>query len=341
MRHPSDYLARYTWGVNMREYLPSGQFVLVAGAIALSAALIVFVSWERRTEDGPSTLAVATASLPDTDGDGVKDWEELIRGTDIENPDSDGDGTRDRDEIALGRDPLKPGPDDKMAPVIEGPPDFSLVIDKDTDNLTKTLSQNLFASYIGTYAKDLQADPYTQERVALDVLSKVKVNLRGTVYTPENLVTVSDKSDNYRTFGNEVMRTIGRHRDASFADAAVALAQVVDYGKTEDVEGILAVGGSYRALAEDLADVPLPESLSSSYAAALTALSHTAGAFEDLAAIFDDPVRALAGLQTYQSYLAETTRLFTLIAKELDNKGILFKESEAGFAWKKLRELAP
>ena len=44
----------------------------------------------------------------DSDGDGLKDWEEQIYGTDPHNSDTDGDGTKDGDEITQGRDPLKP-----------------------------------------------------------------------------------------------------------------------------------------------------------------------------------------------------------------------------------------
>lgn len=53
----------------------------------------------------------------DSDGDGLKDWEEAIFQTDPHKADTDGDGTPDGREIADGRNPLQPGPDDKL----EGP----------------------------------------------------------------------------------------------------------------------------------------------------------------------------------------------------------------------------
>lgn len=48
----------------------------------------------------------------DTDGDGIKDWEEVIIGTDPKNPDTDGDGTPDGKEIQQNRIPIKAGPSD-------------------------------------------------------------------------------------------------------------------------------------------------------------------------------------------------------------------------------------
>lgn len=51
-------------------------------------------------------------SAVDTDEDGLKDWEEVIYGTDPYNPDTDGDEISDGDEIAQGSNPLDPDSQD-------------------------------------------------------------------------------------------------------------------------------------------------------------------------------------------------------------------------------------
>lgn len=51
---------------------------------------------------------------PDTDGDGLNDYEEPYWGTDFKNPDSDGDGFQDGEEILSGHDPAKRGPNDSL-----------------------------------------------------------------------------------------------------------------------------------------------------------------------------------------------------------------------------------
>lgn len=84
-------------------------------------------------------------SAKDTDGDGLKDWEEPLYKTNPENPDTDGDGTLDGEEIAKGRDPLKPGPDDAIqntAPLI---PRSAL---EDESNLTKEFGRIFFENYL-------------------------------------------------------------------------------------------------------------------------------------------------------------------------------------------------
>ncbi|MDP3772090.1 MAG: hypothetical protein Q8Q94_01785 [bacterium] len=65
--------------------------------------------------DSAAHTALTVKLQKDSDGDGLKDWEEVIFHTDPKNSDTDGDGTPDGEEIKQGRDPLKPGPDDRLA----------------------------------------------------------------------------------------------------------------------------------------------------------------------------------------------------------------------------------
>ncbi len=86
----------------------------------------------------------------DSDGDGLKDWEEIIYGTDPHNPDTDGDGTPDGEEIKQGRDPLKKGPNDK----IQKPSTVSASVSGDTQlsdlsqNLTSKFNQDIIQNYV-------------------------------------------------------------------------------------------------------------------------------------------------------------------------------------------------
>jgi hypothetical protein len=169
----------------------------------------------------------------------------------------------------------------------------------------------------------------------------VKISVRGQVHTEEELVVVAERAENYRTFGNEVIRAIQRHDSASHGYTFKALADLVDYENPADLAALDRVEDEYRALITDLLLVPVPAPVAPLYLESINWLERTAGTFADMGTLFTDPVRMLAGVRAYQLYLEETTRLFTLIAGELDKKGILFKESEAGFAWKKMREIVP
>lgn len=87
-------------------------------AVSLVGFLLIlagsgFFYFERST---PGSVAIGKAGtqetpdlLKDPDGDGLKNWEETIWGTDPNNPDSDGDGVRDGDEVSIESDPTVHG----------------------------------------------------------------------------------------------------------------------------------------------------------------------------------------------------------------------------------------
>lgn len=49
----------------------------------------------------PENVPVINNGVLDTDGDGISDQDEVVRGMDIENPDSDSDGLFDREEVMV------------------------------------------------------------------------------------------------------------------------------------------------------------------------------------------------------------------------------------------------
>jgi len=65
-----------------------------------------------QTESASVVSAIAspptteTTQTPDSDTDGLKDWEEALWKTDPYSPDTDGDGVSDGDEIKAGHNPL-------------------------------------------------------------------------------------------------------------------------------------------------------------------------------------------------------------------------------------------
>ena len=75
--------------------------LLMAGVVALISIIQLLGISEVLAQSQTITVVV-----PDTDGDGLTDDQEVAIGTDPQNPDTDGDGTNDGDEVAAGRNPL-------------------------------------------------------------------------------------------------------------------------------------------------------------------------------------------------------------------------------------------
>ena len=85
-------------------------------SIGASIAVLVLIFLYSKTSKNPlanNEIEVAERQLePDSDGDGLYDWQEELWNTDKNNPDTDGDGTPDGQEVRLNRDPNLAGPND-------------------------------------------------------------------------------------------------------------------------------------------------------------------------------------------------------------------------------------
>jgi hypothetical protein len=91
--------------MNTKKILPSKKFMKILGGIILIILIIVLVGivknrktvYKQNTEG--KVVVLNEVVEKDTDNDGLKDWEESLWGTDINNPDSDKDGITDGDEV--------------------------------------------------------------------------------------------------------------------------------------------------------------------------------------------------------------------------------------------------
>ena len=84
----------------------------------------------------------------DSDGDGLKDWEELLWKTDPNKADTDSDGTNDNEEITLNRNPLKAGPDDKISDKEDLVAQEKAVSDSKQNTLTASYARKFLTEYM-------------------------------------------------------------------------------------------------------------------------------------------------------------------------------------------------
>lgn len=135
--------------IHMFKRIPKkARVVLVVLAVALvgTVSFVFFKNNKKTAEIAKETLdheGETLLALLDSDGDGLKDWEEAIYKTDSKNSDTDGDGAKDGDEIAENRDPKRAGPDDilheKPAREISSYPLLEKISEK--GNMTEALFQ--------------------------------------------------------------------------------------------------------------------------------------------------------------------------------------------------------
>lgn len=334
--------------MEIRRYLPSKRFsvfvfsVLLAGGIIggavmaakgkpLSSALTVF-----------STLSVssgASVGQEDRDQDGLKDWEEGVRGTDANNRDTDGDGTGDGDEIKLLRDPKKPGPDDSAINAEDQKFILELLAQASSTNLTDDLSQTIFARYVEARGKGASGDLQAQAAVVEEAIASAEVNYRGDPYTMEELTVVADSPAAIRVFANGSMRAILNHPDANFMAAMQAFNRGME-GRAGAEKELRTIGHEYRSIAAEMAAVPVPRSYADNYMLAINTFEIAGGSFDDMAHIGDDPIRAVAGLQNYNNMIGGGANIFIMLARDLSRAGLTFSAQEPGRSWAEFMAIA-
>ena len=144
-----------------------------AFAASLGALLVFFGNNDDTKTAGknrllfPQEVNWSNADI-DSDGDGLKDWEEEIYGTDIEKADTDGDGTDDKTEIAQSRDPLKSPPDEITAEDKTKNSTASVEFGKQT--LTGKVAESFIQNYFGQRAVGTEFNPQDITKKVLNTM---------------------------------------------------------------------------------------------------------------------------------------------------------------------------
>lgn len=255
----------------------------------------------------------------DTDGDGLKDWQELLWGSDKNNKDTDKDGVNDSKEIEDGRDPAIAGPDDSLEKTrgisASSVTAFSKSVTSDPDNISQTVSKDLFAKFMSLQMSD-NLNSETQEKVVADVIANIDPGSIPPRYSLTDIKVVSQNEVTLRTYGNQV------------AEALFDLQKSITPQSTNK-QGL----ASYSATIEGLKNLSVPNSLGLSHLQLLNNFNASYQMLILLAEYEKDPVKGLIALKSLQTNNENALELFKTIALEFKNNDIIFDKSEAGYLW--------
>jgi len=287
--------------VTIRTYLPSAQFAVLIGAVALSAGLVYAA---QRFTQPPSYSAALT-----TDSGAAENslWQEEL--------------------LAIAGSSTPPG---------AGGDVNALITAAQTKNLTESVGRTLLLNLSAAQGQGMTNDEPTQNAILSAALNQV-ASTSAPAYTIGNLIVVTDSPETLRAYGNGVMAAVNAHPKASYPRVALAIGAAVDNSDASQGAVLLAAAADYRALAKELATLPVPASLQIQHVNMINNFAAEANACADMAAILPDPLRGLQGFQNYQAKITDNMAVFTSIGATLSNNGILFSKDEPGSAWATLR----
>jgi hypothetical protein len=269
--------------IDMKNYLPSKPFIIFIAIIAGGAVLFFGGSYlfskKQEVTKSSSPIALQTSVLEDlfnkdTDGDGLKDWEEVLWGTDPKNPKTF-DGLPDalwvesRQKELEGKNKIAFGSE---------------------ENMTERFSVELYAFLAALEAENIDSTTVYDLSAALgeqifatdlpDYFKQVKTGAVAEEIYLENLATALERTG----LGNEL----------ALVDAIVA--------GEKNAGQIEASSADYKKLGEELSGLVVPAHLASFHLGLINDIYKIGLSLGSIAKTNNDPIVGLIGLAQYQKY---------------------------------------
>lgn len=210
----------------------------------------------------------------DSDGDGLKDWEEVFYKTDPQKADSDNDGTPDGEEVAKNRNPLKAGPDDKLAIPEEKPdtiktdkvPPAELLAEaaQKNVNLTDYFVQNFLGGEgLGGIQKLLEPgmdQKISDEFVAfIQNLSPYEPFTEKSIHDSEIIISSDSSDGSIKNYFNSIAGIYEKYvPDLRGADELEFLATALEEESREPLDGIMPIIAARENITGDLKKLGAP-----------------------------------------------------------------------------------
>jgi len=245
----------------------------------------------------------------DSDGDGLRDWEEVVHRTDPNAPDTDKDGTLDGEEIKQGRDPLKPGPDDLPTPITATTTAYA------SENLTELLSQKLGVNFILPRLQDSSypLDPVSiSEYLVSDTVPSLPRKI--SYFSEKDIKTTPDTSEKaFDTYG-VAMADAARVFDFIKRSPLEILADALQKDRLELLRELDSYIPAYDAMLERLKKIETPPSLVSYHIQYMDLTLAQREAVKKIRNADKDIISALLGAKEFSLNFAEFNTLLKKIS---------------------------
>ena len=226
----------------------------------------------------------------DSDGDGLKNWEEILYQTDAMNPDTDGDGTPDGEEIKQDRDPAKKGPDDHLA---TSTPLDTTIKDPETNytrDFTRTFLRGPVSQIVagGKATVDTKAvERYAEKLARVSVLADTPRFTMADIHTDP--ATDEDAIVGYLTSFDKIFKALGA-RGKNEIDIMADVFQTEDYGGLSELTDYPAI---YQKAITDLEAISAPKNLAEFHLSVLNYLLQFKRSTELFQKTESDPLLAM------------------------------------------------
>jgi hypothetical protein len=320
---------------------PSKKFISTTLSILFAVGIVLFVSKIDTNKNNIKIKSIGTAAITkidkdikDTDNDGLKNWEEVLWKTDINNPDTDGDGTPDGEEVKVGRNPAIAGPNDKMKSPEELNSLFSSKIkEKEKDllkkdiNLTQYVSEQLMLNYFDS--KKQNSDPKQWIKKTMDKLSS---KVFSDEFTKKDVqINYDDSPESIKSYIN----TVGQILKDDFYNVKTQELEIIQTAlKTKNyalLENLSENIDAYSKTTNDLKKVRIPTSLLNTGVEMININNNIKISLNSVIKTANDPLSSIYGINYYFANVERFNKITEDINKILKINNITLATKDSGY----------
>ena len=303
----------------------------VAGLVVLGAVVLALAQAPRATKNADATASGADSSsadgdlLIDTDGDGLKNWEEALWHTDPNKSDTDGDGVPDGQEVKESRDPLAKG----AGSLGERQKDL---ISSD-GALTTELSKAIIDSGAIGQMLDKQNPPATTPTAYLQKVGDIYYSSEAKAI--ENAVSLlhykPDSSPvSVKNYFNAVAQIFTKHFSKfKTLDVEVASEIIKSSEGSRDVTALDPFIGATKAVIADISALDAPLEAREFHERGIGVLTKTLFEIEGVRGINEDPALALIAISQRFGTMHKLSQLYNVdVWVWFKTRNISFEKSE-------------
>lgn len=334
----------------MAGFLPSAQFIRVVGALAVVVGGITLAYYFSST---PSEITltqseVGTGSLVpiddpllkqaadiDTDGDGLRDWEERLWKTNVLVKDSDGDGTSDTQEIEANRNPLVKGPNDQRRDTIDLLATYEEG-ESETLNTTDKVAREFFVEYLSYKKGGRQLTDTELNSVINNAIAQVDSVTPKPTVTLSQISTIPDSPEAFKTFGNSLGKLYASH-PFIHGDERIFLKQLIETGDLAALAKLQSNATGYATFANELLATPSPQSVAKLHLNHVIAMQKHASMIAQFAEYVSDPLETYGAVSQYEIIVMELMNSIKAVQKALSSQKTTFGITEDGYEFMSLQ----
>jgi hypothetical protein len=281
--------------MSLREYLPSkriGYIIIILAIIIVVFFVLKYIPNIQKTtifskntiaENQQASSKIGDIVNKDTDGDGIADWEESIRGTDPSKTDTDSDGVSDFTEIEQLR-----------------------AQESANNQNTPETETSIFAKQLFTTVASLQESGNLNEESASKIINQASLsaqkNVQKTFYKKEQL-TISPKLTG-KVFEKNTTAILVKNNVTyeSLQKIFAILGTLPDTGEVEGttiVQDLTAIDTMFKKALGELLKNPVPAQSTETYLKFLNNLQYISENISDMTLIETNPIVSFSAITVY------------------------------------------